>query len=61
MNYLSSKAVAQVLGVAAQTLKNCNKEGRLKLSYTKGNGYRYYYEEAILAYRIIMYVKKNLM
>ena len=48
MKYYSAKTVTQLLGVTAQTLRNWDKEGKLKPSYVKSNGYRYYSEDAIL-------------
>ncbi len=60
MKYLSSKTVTQILGVTAQTLRNWDKEGKLKPSYVKSNGYRYYSEESILAYTQERKTKKNL-
>ena len=42
MKYYSSKKVTEILGVTAQTLRNWDKEGKLKPSYVKSNGYRYY-------------------
>ena len=50
MKYYSAKTVTQLLGVTAQTLRNWDKEGKLKPSYTKSNGYRYYSEDDVLAY-----------
>ena len=50
MKYYSSKDVTKILGVTAQTLRNWDKEGKLKPSYTKSNGYRYYSENVILSY-----------
>ena len=50
MKYYSSKTVTQILGVTAQTLRNWDKEGKLKPSYVKSNGYRYYSEDSILSY-----------
>ena len=50
MKYYSAKKVTQLLGVTAQTLRNWDKEGKLKPSYTKSNGYRYYSEEDVLSY-----------
>ena len=50
MKYYSAKTVTQILGVTAQTLRNWDKEGKLKPSYTKSNGYRYYSEEDVLSY-----------
>ena len=60
MKYLSSKTVTQILGVTAQTLRNWDKEGKLKPSYTKSNGYRYYSEDSILAYTQERKTKKEL-
>ena len=50
MKYYSTKNVSKMLGVTAQTLRNWDKENKLKPSYTKSNGYRYYSEESVLAY-----------
>ena len=50
MKYYSAKTVTQLLGVTAQTLRNWDKEGKLKPAYTKSNGYRYYSEEDVLSY-----------
>ena len=50
MKYYSSKKVTEILGVTAQTLRNWDKEGKLKPSYVKSNGYRYYSEDSIIAY-----------
>ena len=60
MKYYSSKTVTQILGVTAQTLRNWDKEGKLKPTYVKSNGYRYYSEEAILSYTQERKTKKNL-
>ena len=60
MKYYSAKTVTQMLGVTAQTLRNWDKEGKLKPSYVKSNGYRYYSEESILAYTQERKTKKNL-
>ena len=60
MKYYSSKTVTQILGVTAQTLRNWDKEGKLKPAYVKSNGYRYYSEESILAYTQERKTKKNL-
>ena len=60
MKYFSAKTVTQILGVTAQTLRNWDKEGKLKPSYVKSNGYRYYSEELILAYTQERKTKKNL-
>ena len=60
MKYYSSKKVTEILGVTAQTLRNWDKEGKLKPAYTKSNGYRYYSEESVLAYTQERKTKKNL-
>ena len=60
MKYYSSKTVTKILGVTAQTLRNWDKEGKLKPAYIKSNGYRYYSEESILSYTQERKTKKNL-
>ena len=60
MKYYSSKKVTEILGVTAQTLRNWDKEGKLKPSYAKSNGYRYYSEDSILSYTQERKTKKNL-
>ena len=35
MKYYSAKTVTQILGVTAQTLRNWDKDGKLKPAYTK--------------------------
>ena len=60
MKYYSSKTVTKILGVTAQTLRNWDKEGKLKPSYIKSNGYRYYSEDSILSYTQERKTKKNL-
>ena len=60
MKYYSAKTVTQILGVTAQTLRNWDKEGKLKPSYIKSNGYRYYSEDSILSYTQERKTKKNL-
>ncbi len=60
MKYYSSKTVTQMLGITAQTLRNWDKEGKLKPSYVKSNGYRYYSEDSILSYTQERKTKKNL-
>ena len=60
MKYYSSKTVTQLLGVTAQTLRNWDKEGKLKPTYVKSNGYRYYSKESILSYTQERKTKKNL-
>ena len=60
MKYYSSKKVTEILGVTAQTLRNWDREGKLKPSYVKSNGYRYYSEDSILSYTQERKTKKNL-
>ena len=60
MKYYSTKKVTEILGVTAQTLGNWDKEGKLKPSYVKSNGYRYYSEESIMSYTQERKTKKNL-
>ena len=60
MKYYSTKKVTEILGVTAQTLRNWDREGKLKPSYVKSNGYRYYSEESILSYTQERKTKKNL-
>ena len=60
MKYYSTKKVTEILGVTAQTLRNWDKEGKLKPSYVKSNGYRYYSEESRLSYTQERKTKKNL-
>ena len=60
MKYYSAKTVSQMLGVSAQTLRNWDKEGKLKPSYVKSNGYRYYSEDLILSYTQERKTKKKL-
>ena len=50
MKYYSSKDVTKILGVTAQTLRNWDRENKLKPAYTKSNGYRYYSEDSILGF-----------
>ena len=60
MKFLSSKTVTQKLGITAQTLRNWDKQGKLKPAYVKSNGYRYYSEDSILAYTQERKTKKEL-
>ena len=60
MKYYSAKSVRLMLGVTAQTLRNWDREGKLKPAYVKSNGYRYYSEEQILSYTQERKTKKNL-
>ena len=60
MKFYSAKTVTKILGVTALTLRNWDKENKLKPTYVKSNGYRYYSEELILAYTQERKTKKNL-
>ena len=60
MKYYSTKTVAQLLGVTSQTLRNWDRQGRVKPSYVKSNGYRYYSEDSILSYTQERKTKKTL-
>ena len=60
MKYYSTKTVAQLLGVTSQTLRNWDRVGKLKPSYVKSNGYRYYSEDSILSYTQERKTKKTL-
>ena len=60
MKYYSSKTVTQILGVTAQTLRNWDREGKLKPAYVKSNGYRYYSLDEILSFTQERKTKKEL-
>lgn len=60
MKYYSSKTVSQMLGVTSQTLRNWDREDKLKPAYVKSNGYRYYSEDSILSFTQERKTKKNL-
>ena len=60
MEYLSSKTVSKKLGVTAQTLRNWDREGKLKPAYVKSNGYRYYSLDDILSFTQERKTKKKL-
>ncbi len=60
MKYYSAKSVRLMLGVTAQTLRNWDREGKLKPAYVKSNGYRYYSEDSILSYTQERKTKKDL-
>ena len=60
MKYYSAKTATKILGVTAQTLRNWDKENKLKPTYVKSNGYRYYSEQSLLAYTQERKTKKNL-
>ena len=59
MKYYSAKTVKTLLGVTAQTLRNWDKSGKLKTSYVKSNGYRYYSEEVISEFTNSHKVKRD--
>jgi transposon, resolvase len=56
---------AKSLGVSIQTLRNWDKEGKLKPTYVTENGYRYYSEDLLNKFRNIKNVnqitKKNIL
>ena len=56
---------AKSLGVSIQTLRNWDKEGKLKPTYITENGYRYYSEDLLNKFRNIKNVnqitKKNIL
>ena len=60
MEYLSSKTVSKKLGVTAQTLRNWDREGKLKPAYVKSNGYRYYSLDDILSFTQERKTKKEI-
>ena len=60
MEYLSAKSVSKKLGVTAQTLRNWDREGKLKPAYVKSNGYRYYSLDDILSFTQERKTKKEL-
>ena len=60
MKYYSIGQFAKEIGKTTKTLRNWDKEGKLKPSYIKSNGYRYYSEDSILSYTQERKTKKNL-
>jgi len=60
MEYLSSNTVSKKLGVTAQTLRNWDKQGKLKPAFIKSNGYRYYALDDILSFTQTRKTKKEL-
>lgn len=60
MEYLSTNTVSKKLGVTAQTLRNWDKEGKLKPAYVKSNGYRYYSLDDVLSFTQERKTKKDL-
>ena len=55
---LSIGKFAKSLGVSIQTLRNWDKEGKLKPTYVTENGYRYYSEDLLNKFRNIKKVNK---
>lgn len=47
MKYYSINEMSKILGVSAQTLRNWDKNGKLKPHHTSTNGYRYYSKEQL--------------
>ena len=47
MKYYSINEMSKTLGVSAQTLRNWDKNGKLKPHHTSTNGYRYYSKEQL--------------
>lgn len=60
MEYLSTNTVSKKLGVTAQTLRNWDKEGKLKPAFVKSNGYRYYSLDDVLSFTQERKTKKDL-
>ena len=54
---LSIGKFAKSLGVSIQTLRNWDKEGKLKPTYVTENGYRYYSEDLLNKFRNILYAR----
>ena len=54
---LSIGKFAKSLGVSIQTLRNWDKEGKLKPTYVTENGYRYYSEEDMSLLQMILFYK----
>ena len=55
---LSIGKFAKSLGVSIQTLRNWDKEGKLKPTYVTENGYRYYSEDLLNKFKNIKNVNK---
>ena len=47
MKYYSINKFSKILGVSAQTLRNCDVNGKLHPHHTSSNGYRYYSHEQL--------------
>ena len=45
--YYSINEFSKILGVSAQTLRNWDKNNKLKPHHTSSNGYRYYSHEQL--------------
>ena len=46
--YYSINKFSKILGVSAQTLRNWDKNNKLKPHHTSSNGYRYYSHEQLI-------------
>lgn len=46
-NFYTIHAASKILGVTPQTLRNWDRDGKLKPHHTSANGYRYYSQEQI--------------
>ena len=55
--YYSINEFSKILGVSAQTLRNCDANGKLHPHHTSTNGYRYYSHEQL---NQVMNIKPNL-
>ena len=55
--YYSINKFSKILGVSAQTLRNCDAKGKLHPHHTSSNGYRYYSHEQL---NQVMNIKPNL-
>lgn len=60
MEYLSLNKVSKKLGVTAQTLRNWDKQGKLKPAYIGSNGYRYYSLDDVLSFTQERKTKKDI-
>ena len=57
MKYYSINEMSKILGVSAQTLRNWDKNGKLKPHHTSTNGYRYYSKEQL---NTLLNIKPNI-
>ena len=55
--YYSIHEFSKILGVSAQTLRNWDRNGKLRPHHTSSNGYRYYSREQL---NQVMHIKSNL-